>query len=112
MAHMRHILAPGAEVRQVAASTVGVGFDLDSPSGERGADLVHFSCAPTSPEEGQDEGGWNILACLESGQFVGEWVAQGESLEADWHAAWLAVMANCSGRGYWLRGLEAEEGLE
>ena len=111
MAHVRHILAPNMEVRQVSASGLGVGFYVDSGEGEKGHNIVHFSCTPTDPEEGQAEGGWNILARLVNGQFVGEWVAQCESLEADWYAAWLSVMANCSGRSYWLRFVEVEEVL-
>ena len=113
MTHVRHILAPNMEVRQVSASGLGVGFCVDSREGEeKGHNIVHFSCTPTDPEEGQAEGGWNILARLDNGQFVGEWVAQGETLDADWYAAWMAVMANCSGRNYWLRFIEVEEVLE
>lgn len=112
MRHVRHILAPNTEVRQVSASGFGVGFYLDSRHGEKTRDLVHFSCTPTDPTEGEVEGGWNILARLDNGQFVGEWVAQGESLNADWYAAWLSVVANCSGYNYWLRDIEVEEVLE
>jgi hypothetical protein len=111
MTHMRHILAPNTEVRRVSASTEGVGFYVDSRAGEKGKDTVFLSCTPTDPEEGEVEGGWNILARLDNGQFVGEWVAQGESLNADWYAAWLSVMANCTGRNYWLRFVEVEEVL-
>ena len=111
MSHIRHILAPNMEVRQVSASSEGVGFHVDSRKGENDSDIVFLSCTPTSPEEGQAEGGWNIFARLESGQFVGEWMAQGESLDADWYAAWLSVMANCTGRNYWLRFVEVEEVL-
>ena len=111
MAHMRHILAPNTEVRQVSASGLGVGFYVDSRAGERGNEIVFLSCTPTDPEAGEAEGGWNILARLDSGQFIAEWVAQGESLDADWHAAWLSVMANCRGRNYWLRFVEVEEVL-
>ena len=111
MAHVRHILAPNTEVRRVSASPLGVGFDLDSRQGERDQDVVHFSCTPTDPEAGEAEGGWNILARLDNGQFIGEWVAQGESLNADWYAAWLSVMANCGGCAYWLRFVEVEEVL-
>lgn len=109
MAHLRHILSQNTEVRRVSASGLGVGFYLDSRQGERDQDVVFLSCTPTDPAEGQAEGGWNVLARLDNGQFVAEWVAQGESLDADWHAAWLAVMANCSGRSYWLRFVEVEE---
>ena len=112
MRHVRHILAPGVEVRRVSASPLGVGFYLDSRQGERDQDVVHFSCTPTDPEDGQAEGGWNILARLESGQFVGEWCAQGEDRFSDWYAAWLSVMSNCSGANYWLRFVEVEEVLE
>jgi len=112
MRHVRHTLAPNTEVRQVSASSEGVGFYMDSRHGEKTRDLVHFSCTPTDPEDGQAEGGWNILARLDGGQFVGEWVAQGESLNADWYAAWFSVMANCSGANYWLRFVEVEEVLE
>lgn len=109
MTHVRHILAPNTEVRQVSASPLGVGFYVDSRSGERDQDVVHFSCTPTDPSEGEVEGGWNILARLESGQFVGEWCAQGEDHFSDWYAAWLSVMVNCSGRGdYWLLPFEVE----
>ncbi len=111
LAHVRQITAPNTEVRQISISHYGVGFYLDSRKGERDADLVHFSCTPTDPEEGQAEGGWNILARLDSGQFVGEWTAQGESLNADWYAAWLSVMANSSGYNYWLSSIEVEEVL-
>lgn len=111
MAHVRHTLAPNTEVRQVSASGLGVGFYVDSRHGERDQDLVHFSCTPTDPTEGEVEGGWNILARLDNGQFVGEWTAQGENLNADWYAAWLSVMANCSGYNYWLRFIEVEEVL-
>lgn len=111
MTHVRHILAQNTEVRQVSASKLGVGFYVDSRQGEKDHGIVHFSCTPTDPEEGQAEGGWNILARLVNGQFVGEWVAQGESLDADWYAAWLAVMSNCSGRNYWLAPVEVEEVL-
>ena len=110
MAHVRHILAPNTEVRQVSASGDGVGFYVDSRAGEKDKDRVFLCCTPTCPEEGEVEGGWNILARSE-GQFVGEWVAQGESLNADWYAAWLSVMTNCSGRNYWLRFVEVEEVL-
>ena len=111
MTHVRHILAPNMEVRRVSASGFGVGFYVDSRQGENDKDIVFLSCTPTDPSEGEVEGGWNILARLDNGQFVGEWVAQGESLEADWYAAWLSVMANCSGRSYWLRFVEVEEVL-
>ena len=111
MAHVRHILAPGTEVRQVSASSEGVGFYVDSRAGEHDSNIVFLSCAPTNPEAGEVEGGWNILARLDNGQFVGEWMAQGESLNADWYAAWLSVMANGTGRNYWLRFIEVEEVL-
>jgi hypothetical protein len=111
MAHVRHVIAPNMEVRGVSASGLGVGFYIDSRAGENDKDIVHFCCTPTSPEEGEVEGGWNILARLENGQFVGEWVAQGESLNADWYAAWLSVMANCTERNYWLHFIEVEEVL-
>jgi len=111
MAHVRHILAPNTEVRQVSASGLGVGFYVDSRAGENDKDIVFLSCTPTDPEAGEVEGGWNILARLDNGQFVGEWVAQGESLNADWYAAWLSVMTNCTGRNYWLRFIEVEEVL-
>lgn len=109
MAHVRHILAPNTEVRRVTASDLGVGFCIDSREGEKEHNIVHFTCTPTDPEDGQAKGGWNILAHVAGGwQFVGEWCAQGESLNADWHAAWVAVMANCSGHNYWLAPVEGE----
>ena len=115
MTHMRHILAPNTEVRRVSASSEGVGFYVDSRAGENDSDIVFLSCTPTDPEEGEVEGGWNILARLGNGNgngnFIAEWVAQGESLNADWYAAWLSVMANCTGRNYWLRFVEVEEVL-
>lgn len=111
MTHVRHILAPNTEVRRVSASGLGVGFYVDSRQGENDKDIVFLSCTPTDPSEGEVEGGWNILARLDNGQFVAEWVAQCESLEADWYAAWLSVMANCSGRSYWLHFVEVEEVL-
>ena len=111
MRHVRHILAPHTEVRQVSASSEGVGFYVDSRAGEKGKDTVFLSCIPTDPEAGEVEGGWNILARLDDGNFIAEWMAQGESLNADWYAAWLSVMANCSGRNYWLRSVDVEEVL-
>jgi hypothetical protein len=111
MRHVRHILAPNTEVRRVSASSEGIGFYVDSRAGENDSDIVFLSCTPTYPEAGEVEGGWNILARLDNGQFVGEWTAQGESLSADWYAAWLSVMTNCTGHNYWLRFVEVEEVL-
>jgi len=106
MAHMRRIILLRMEVREVRCSPeYGVGFTLDSPAGEHSSEWVHFSCIPTDPE-----GGWNIIVRLESGQFVGEWVAGGESLEGDYYACWLSVMATRSGCTYWLQPLEIIEG--
>lgn len=103
LTHIRCILAPCTEVRDVSASREGVGFYLDSDRGEKEYNLVHLSCTPTSPEEGEPAGGWKIIARLANGQFVAEWSAQCESLNADYLSAWFAVMANCSGYTYWLR---------
>lgn len=112
MRHVRHILAPNTEVREVGVTSMGVGFYVDSRSGEHTKALVSFSCWPTNPEEGEAEGGWNISAHRKHDHLlVGEWVAQGETLDADWHAAWFSVMANCSGANYWLRFTEVEKVL-
>jgi hypothetical protein len=111
MTHVRHILAPNTEVRRVSASGLGVGFYIDSRAGENDSNIVFLSCTPTDPEAGEVEGGWNILARLDDGNFIAEWVAQGESLNTDWYAAWLSVMANGTGRNYWLHFIEVEEVL-
>ena len=103
LTHIRCIIAPCSEVRDVSASAEGVGFYLDSNRGEKECNLVHLSCTPTSPEEGDPEGGWRILARLSNGQFVGEWTAWCRDTEADYLSAWFALMANCSGHTYWLR---------
>ena len=117
--HLNHIRAYQTEVREVGVTNMGVGFYIDSHDGEHTKALVAFSCWPTNPEEGEAEGGWNISVRRKyDNLLVGEWVAQGERLEylraldADWHAAWFSVMANCSGANYWLRFVEVEEVLE
>jgi hypothetical protein len=112
MAHVRRITPTGVEVRDVCCDPIyGVGFTLDSFAGEASYDLVRFSCTPTSEEEGEVPGGWHIYANRQKdGLFVGAWVAQGESLESDYYAAWLAVMATRSGNTYWLEPLEIIEG--
>lgn len=110
--HLNHIRAYQTEVREVGVTNMGVGFYIDSHDGEHTKALVAFSCWPTNPEEGEAEGGWNIsVRRKHDNLLVGEWVAQGESLDNDWHAAWFSVMTNCSGANYWLRFVEVEEVL-
>ena len=110
MAHMRRIMAPHTEVRDVVCSPeYGVGFTLDSREGENSYNTVHCSCTPTCETDGDVPGGWRIYASRQKdGCFVGEWVAQGESLEGDYYAAWFSVMATRSGCLYWLDPIEVE----
>ena len=112
MAHIKRITAPHTEVRDVCCSPeYGVGFTLDSREGESFYNVVHFSCTPTDEEEGDVPGGWNIYASRQKdGLFVGAWVAQGESLEGDYYACWLSVVATRSGCLYWLDPIEIVEG--
>jgi len=112
MAHMRQITPSGVEVREVCCDPkYGVGLTLDSPAGEHSSELVRFSCTPTSEEDGDVPGGWNIHATRQkNGHFVAAWVAGGESLEGDYYACWLSVSATRSGCTYWLQPLEIIEG--
>jgi len=111
MAHIRRISAPHTEVRDVCCSPeYGVGFTLDSREGERIYNVVRFSCTPTSEEEGDVPGGWNIYASRQKdGLFVGAWVAGG-SLEGDYYACWLSTVATRSDCLYWLDPIEIVEG--
>ena len=112
LAHVRRITPVEIEVRDVCCSLeYGVGFTLDSREGENSYNVVRFSCTPTCEEEGDVPGGWNIYVSRQKdGLFVGAWVAQGESLESDYYACWLAVVASRSGHTYWLEPLEIIEG--
>jgi len=113
MAHIKRIMAPHTEVRDVCCSPeYGVGFTLDSREGESYNNVVHISCTPTCEEEGDVPGGWNIYASLKNtGRFVGAWVAQGESLEGDYYACWLSVVGTTRNDClYWLDPVEVVEG--
>ena len=112
MAHVRRITPTEIEVRDVCCDLeYGVGFTLDSPAGEASYELVRFSCIPTCEEEGDVPGGWNIQANRQKDlHFVGAWTAGGASMENDYYACWLAVMATRSGCTYWLEPLEIIEG--
>lgn len=109
LAHVRAICTHAVEVREVSVSQFGVCLSLDTVRGIRESEIVMLSCTPTDPEAGEKEGGWKITARLNEGKLVGDWVAQGEDMQADWRAAWFSVMANRTGCGeYWLELLEVD----
>jgi len=113
LAHICRITPMGVEVRDVAITSMGMGFRLDSAKGESTKALVQVCCWPTTEEEGEQLGGWHIAVRTTQGhKFVAEWVAQMEDENADYLAAWFSVAANRTGNCYWLEPLEVVEVLE
>jgi len=107
LAHITRIIPIGVEVRDVAITSMGVGFWLDSAKGEYSKTIVQMCCWPTDEADGEQPGGWHIAVRTTQGhKFVAEWVAQMEDENDDYLAAWFSVAANRTGDAYWLEPME------